>query len=188
MGYLHDITYKHILCLLRRKRIACCMLCDFADWTNDQSQLGYQCISNIKVQFGQTLESFYSKSTSGESGPAVRSSIKTKTNQASEKMTGRLSYCLWTDVLLVCNTSPRGWGTDRSRPACDDSSKLRCIAFTRVMKSGHQRGKPRKPVFCSHHMNFPTRFLGLKLIREPLGNLFPILFHACEFPRTCVCT
>lgn len=113
----------------------------FFDRTEDQSQPGYQCISYIKVQFGQTLERFYSH-TSGESKLAAGSSIKPETNQPSrKKMTGRMSYCLWTDVLLVRNTSPRGWETDRSRPACDDSSKLRCIAFTGVMKSGHQRGK-----------------------------------------------
>lgn len=80
---------------------------------------------------------------SAESTVAVQSSIKPETNQPSKKMTARMSCCLWTNVLLVSNTSPRGWETDRSRPACDDSSKLRCIAFTGVMKSGHQRGKRR---------------------------------------------
>lgn len=111
---------------------------------NDQSWLSMHFLHQSSV-WSSTSESLLQKHshTSGESKPAVGSSIKPKTNQFSKKMTGRMSFCLWTDVLLVRKTSPRGWETDRSRPACDDGSKLRCIAFTGVMKSGHQRGKPR---------------------------------------------
>lgn len=135
---------------------------DFVDWTDDQSLLGYQCISDIKVQFGQTLQTFYSKiiPTHQENQNwlyGVQSNLKL--TSSLKNMTGRMSFCLWTDVLLECNTSPRGWETDRSRPACDDSIKLRCIAFTGVMKSGHQREKPRKLVCFSHLKNLSACFL-----------------------------
>lgn len=39
--------------------------------------------------------------------------------------------------------SPFPEQTDRSRPDGDVSGKLGCIAFTEVMKSGHQREKLR---------------------------------------------
>lgn len=83
----------------------------------------------------------------------------------------------------MCNTSPRGWESDRSGPACDDSSKLRCIAFLPGWWNQNIRGGNQEIHALLLHENASACF---KRTETHWGKRFSVLFSPVHAPQSLI--